>query len=37
MGLPGQSQGIFNQHSEAIPSVADKGANVLCDMKTSVW
>lgn len=29
VGLPGQSQGIFNQHSEAIPSAADKGANVL--------
>lgn len=29
VALPGQSQGIFNQHSEAIPSAADKGANVL--------
>lgn len=29
VGLPGQSRGIFNQHSEAIPSAADKGANVL--------
>lgn len=29
VGLPGQSQGIFNQHSEAIPSAVDKGANGL--------